>query len=299
MRFPRNLSADDVISNSHAGKVAVAVALVACAAMFLASSVFTVQSGTRSLVFSAGKLTSVAGEGLHFRIPVYQDIMNIPVTTLKADERAEAASSDLQVVRASISVNFHFDESKLAEIYQQTHFDVLERIIKPRIQESMKAVAAKHTAEELIVSRAVAKQEIDNILKAELQRYNIIVEDVQLTHFQFSPEFDRAIEAKQTEAQNALKAKNILERTKIESEERVVQAKAEAEALRVRAQAEAEALRVRSQAEAEAIRIQSEAIRNQGGTEYVHLRWIEKWNGQPPSVVSGEGASSFILNTAK
>ena len=298
MRAPR-VGGSDGASGRFNGKIVAVGILLVCAALFLAASVFTVQSGTRTLVFSAGKLTSVAGEGLHFKIPMYQKVMSIPVTTLKADEKAEAASSDLQVVRASISVNFHFDESKLAEIYQQTHFDVLERIIKPRIQESMKAVAAKHTAEELIVSRAVAKQEIDNILKAELQRYNIIVEDVQLTHFQFSPEFDRAIEAKQTEAQNALKAKNILERTKIESEESVVRAKAEAEALRVSAQAEADALRIRSQAEAEAIRIQSEAIRNQGGAEYVQLKWIEKWSGQPPQVVSGEGASSFILNTGR
>ena len=138
-------------------------------------------------------------------------------------------------------------------------------------------MSAKHTAEDLIVNRATAKQEIDNILKGDLARYHIMVEDVQLTHFQFSPEFNRAIEAKQTEAQNALKAKNILERTKIESEQRIAQAKGEAEA----------------------IRIQAEAIRSQGGAEYVQLKWIEKWNGEPPQVIAGQGASNFMLNLDK
>ena len=253
------------------------VAFVVCfiaVALFLWCSLYTVQSGTRKLVFSAGKLTSVSDEGLHLRLPIYQKVMSVPVTTQKTTDEAHAASSDLQVVAAGISINYHFDLDKLPDIYEQTHFMVEERIIKPRIQEALKAVAAKHTAEDLIVNRAVAKQEIDVMLKAALQPYYIIVEDVLLTDFQFSKEFDRAIEAKQTEAQNTQKARNILERTKIESEQRIVQAKAEAEA----------------------IRIQAEAIRSQGGAEYVQLKWIEKWNGEPPSVVSGEGASNFMLS---
>ncbi|MBR5950718.1 MAG: prohibitin family protein [Actinomycetaceae bacterium] len=251
---------------------------IALAALIVVSGfLFVVQSGTRSLVFSAGKLVAVAGEGLHFKIPLYQRVKNVPITTLKTEEEAEAASSDLQVVMAAVSINYHYDQEKLAEIYMQTHFDVDARIIKPRIQETLKAVSAKHTAEDLIVNRATAKQEIDALLKSSLLRYNIIVEDVQLTNFQFSPEFNRAIEAKQTEAQNTLKAKNVLERTRIESEQRIVQAKAEAEA----------------------IRIQAEAIRSQGGSEYVQLKWIEKWNGTPPHVLSSQGASNFMLNLDK
>lgn len=252
------------------------IAFVVCfivVALFLWCSLYTVQSGTRKLVFSAGKLTSVSDEGLHLRLPIYQKVMTVPVTTQKVTEKAHAASSDLQVVGAVISVNYHFPPDRLAEIYEQTHFAVEDRVIKPRIQETLKAVSAKHTAEDLIVNRAVAKQEIDIMLKSSLSDYHIVVEDVLLTDFQFSPEFDKAIEAKQTEAQNTQKARNILERTKIESEQRIVQAKAEAEA----------------------IRIQVEAIRSQGGVEYVQLKWIEKWNGMPPSVVSGEGASNFML----
>ena len=265
----------DMLKNLKTSQALLGVALVGILVYaILPSFVFTVQSGTRKLVFSAGKLTSVADEGLHFKIPIYQDTMTVPVTTLKVAEEGEAASSDLQVVQASISINYHFDPQKLAEIYAQTHFDVEDRIIKPRIQETLKAVCAKHSAEDLIINRATAKQEIDGILKNDLRRYNIAVEDVQLTQFQFSREFNRAIEAKQTEAQNALKAKNTLERIKIESEQRIVQAKGEAEA----------------------IRIQAEAIRSQGGAEYVQLKWIEKWNGQPPRVISGQGAAGFMLD---
>lgn len=242
--------------------------------IMLWSCVFSVQSGTRKLVFMGGEVVRVADEGYHLKIPFIESVKGVPVTTLKTEQQGSAASKDLQEVQASVSVNWHFEPTKLSEIYKQTHLDVEDRIIKPRIQETIKAVAAKHSAEDLIINRAIAKQEIDNQLKKDLSRYYIIIEDVQLTQFEFSKEFNKAIEAKQTEVQNVLKAKNVLERIKIESDQRIAQAKGEAEA----------------------IRIQAEAVRNQGGAEYVQLKWIEKWNGTPPTYVSGKGSENFMLN---
>ena len=110
------------------------------------------------------------------------------------------------------------------------------------------------------------------LLRKELAKYNVIVDDVQLVHFDFSPEFNKAIEAKQTEVQNALKAKNILDRIKIESEQKIVQAKAEAET----------------------IRIQTEAIKAQGGQEYVQLKAISKWDGKLPQTVTSDNAMLMI-----
>ena len=114
---------------------------------------------------------------------------------------------------------------------------------------------------------------LDSLLHQELAKYNIIVDDVQLVHFDFSPEFNKAIEAKQTEVQNALKAKNILDRTKIEAEQRIQQA----------------------QGEAEAIRIQAQAIQAQGGSEYVALKTVEKWDGKLPTVSGGNNMISIPL----
>lgn len=240
------------------------------------TSVFQIESGTKGLVFTNGSLNKVANEGLHFKVPFIQTIKKVDVTTQSVESpRLKSSSKDLQDVSSSINVNYRFDVNNLIEIYEQTRFDVDERIIKPRIQEVLKSVSAKYTAEELIQKRPQVKQEIDVILKEELAKYHVIVEDVQLTNFNFSETFNQAIEAKQTEVQNALKAKNILERTKIESEQRIVQANAEAEA----------------------IRIQAEAIRSQGGSEYVQLKWIEKWSGNTPLYISDSSNLISIPNT--
>lgn len=252
------------------GIAAAIAALFFIIAFFMA--VYTVDSGTRKIVLTAGEATSVSTEGLNFKVPFYQTTREVNIKTHKASQSARAASKDLQIVSSTISVNYHYNADKLIEIYETTGFDVEANIITPRIQETLKAVAARYSAEELITQREKAKGDIDAILKTDLARYNIIVEDVQLTEFNFSEEFNNAIESKQTEVQKYLKSKNILQRTKIEAEGRIAEARGEAEA----------------------IRIQAEAIQNNGGAEYVELKRIEKWDGKMPTYIAGE-ASNVML----
>lgn len=255
-----------------AGLVLLSIGLVVIVTLVF-GSFFTVDSGTRKIVLSAGEATAVAEEGLNFKIPFYQSTSEIDIKTHKASQRANAASKDLQIVSSTISVNYHYDSSKLIDIYKTTGFDIDESIIAPRIQETLKAVAARYSAEGLITNRQKAKNEIDVILKKDLAKYHLVVEDIQLTEFNFSEEFNAAIEAKQTEEQKTLKAEKIYQRTKIEAESRIAQATGEAEA----------------------IRIQAEAIQNNGGEEYVSLKWIEKWDGKAPEFVAGN-ASDIMLS---
>ena len=263
-----NLLTPKNIIKSIAGLIVFIILLVV-----LLKSFYQIESGTRGLVFTNGSLNSVADEGLHLKMPFFQSIKKIDVTTQSATvDKMSAASKDLQEVRAGVTVNYRYDVSKLTQIYEQTKFDIDTRILQPRVQEALKAVAAKYTAEELIVKRSQVKSELDILLRKELAKYNVIVDDVQLVHFDFSPEFNKAIEAKQTEVQNALKAKNILDRIKIESEQKIVQAKAEAET----------------------IRIQTEAIKAQGGQEYVQLKAISKWDGKLPQTVTSDNAMLMI-----
>lgn len=241
--------------------------------ILLYSSFFTVNSGTRKIVLTAGEATSVATEGLNFKIPLLQTTKTVNIKTLQVTQEARAASKDLQIVSSTISVNYHFDSSKLLQIYKTTGFEVNDSIVSPRIQETLKAVASQYSAEGLITQREKAKIAIDNVLKKDLAKYGIIIEAIQLTEFNFSDGFNESIELKQTEQQNTLKAENILQRTKIEADQRIAQA----------------------EGEAEAIRIQSNAITNNGGAEYISLKAIEKWDGKLPQVSSGD-SSGMILN---
>ncbi len=237
-------------------------AAVVVAILVLWSSFYTVTSGERAIVLRFGQVQSVEGDGLHFKLPMIETIKLVDVRTQKAESPANAGTRDLQSVETHVALNYHLNGDSLQDTYTRIGLDVESKIIDPRIQEVVKAVVARFSAEELLTKRDDVKTEIASGLRTSLAQYNIALEDIQITNFSFSRAFDSAIEAKQTAEQNALKAKNDLDRIKVEAQQKVAMA----------------------EAEAEAIKIQAQAIKEQGGAEYVQLKAIEKWNGVLPQV---------------
>jgi regulator of protease activity HflC (stomatin/prohibitin superfamily) len=249
--------------------------LVLIGILILWSSFYTVTSGERAIVLRFGQVQGVEKDGLHFKMPFIESIKIVDVRTQKAHSPATAGTRDLQSVQTEVALNYHLNGDSLADTYTRIGLDVENKIIDPRIQEVVKAVIARFSAEELLVKREDVKSEIASGLRSSLTAYNITVEDIQITNFAFSRAFDSAIEAKQTAEQNALKAKNDLDRIKIEAQQKIAMA----------------------EAEAKTIQIQAQAIKEQGGAEYVQLKAIEKWNGQLPQV-SGANTPFINLNHA-
>jgi regulator of protease activity HflC (stomatin/prohibitin superfamily) len=140
------------------------------------------------------------------------------------------------------------------------------------VQESVKAATAQFTAQELIELRPKVKDEIRRHLAERLHARHIVADDFSIVNFDFSDSYEQSVEAKQVAQQNALKAENDLRRIRVEAEQRIAQATAEAEA----------------------IRIQAEAIRSQGGSEYVQLQAIAKWDGHLPEQFVPGSAIPFL-----
>jgi len=125
------------------------------------------------------------------------------------------------------------------------------------------------------------KTKIDEMLHARLLERGIVMETTNLVNFDFSEEFNKAIEAKVTAQQVALKAENDLNRIKIEKEQTITQAEAAAQSIKLKADAEAYSLQViREQLEKNNVLIQYKSI--------------EKWNGNLPVYMMGGGAVPFI-----
>ena len=234
-----------------------------------------VGAGERGVVLNFGAVQdTVLDEGLHFRMPIMQKIAIMDVKVQKAVTDAASASSDLQDVTSSVALNYHVVPDKANVVYQTLGVEFKDRIIDPAIQEVMKAVSARYTAEELITKRAAVSEAMRENLAERLLNYNIAVDAVSIVAFSFSRVFTEAIESKQTAEQLALKAKRDLERIKIEAEQTVTAAKAEAESLRLqRANISKDLIELR--------KIEA------------NLKAIEKWNGILPQV-TGAGAVPFI-----
>jgi prohibitin 2 len=234
-----------------------------------------VGAGERGVVLNFGAVQdTVLDEGLHFRMPIQQKVAIMDVKVQKAVTDAASASSDLQDVTSSVALNYHVVPDKANVVYQTLGVEFKERIIDPAIQEVMKAVSARYTAEELITKRAAVSEAMRENLAERLLAYNIAVDAFSIVSFSFSKVFTEAIEAKQTAEQLALKSKRDLERIKIEAEQKITAARAEAESLRLqRANISPDLIELR--------KIEA------------NLKAIEKWNGILPQVTGG-GAVPFI-----
>ena len=261
----------------------------------IADSIHSVPPGHRGVMVTFGKVKEVnLGEGLQFKLPYVQEIIDMKVMLEKEEVQESAASSDLQEITTTLTVHFNIMPTDAWKVYQTMRKDYHGLLLRPVIQEDLKATTAKFTAEELVTTRAVLVQTLTEKLRESLAPYGIYVQTVNFVDFQFSQAFREAIEAKVTAEQDALKAKNILVRIEYEAQQKIIQAEADRNATIIAA--EGDARRVEISALAEAFRVTTEAnataeaimmITNQMTPEYARYLHLMQWDGKYPTTMLG------------
>jgi len=250
-----------------------------------------VPSGYRGVLLTWGKVEdTVFDEGLNFKVPFSQTVVMMNVQTQKAESIEATATKDLQEVSTTVAVNYKLDPLHVNEVYKDLRQDYVDRVIKPNIQESLKATTALFRAEELITKRAEVKQTFDSILAERLSIFNIQVIAVSLTDFQFSPSCSAAIDAKVTAEQQALVSKNELEKIRYEAQQQIIQAEAAKNATIARAEGDALAQILSANATAQSIQI----ITSQMTDEYAQYLWLIQWDGKLPAVYTKDGSGLII-----
>lgn len=253
------------------GKLIACIVIVLLLIILVFNSFTTVDAGHTGVVTTFGKVNdTVLQEGLHFKIPFVQQIIEVDNRVLKAEVQCSSASKDLQTVSSVIALNYRVSTASSANLYKNVGLDFQNTIVNPAIQECVKAITAKFTAEELITNRQTVGDQMRDILQQKIQPYGLNIEVFNIITFDFSEEFNAAIEAKQTAQQNALKAEQDLARIKVEAQQKIEQAKAEAEAYKLKSQQITDAM--------------------------ILIEYINKWDGKLPTVVS-DSNSMFDLST--
>ena len=248
------------------GKIA---ALVIVLLAVLVTFRFTVIDETqRGIVLHFGHYTETYEPGLHIYNGITTSVVKIQVSTQLEETSIEAGSRDLQQVNVATNVNYHPLASKVGDIYSRFGCSYVETILQPKIKETITGVTAQYVPEEMLQKREEIRSRMERELRAKLDSAgaNIVIAGLTITSFNFSNSFNAAIEAKQVAEQEALREKNVLEKIKYQNEQRVAKAKADSAT----------------------ITLQMNALKKQSGKDYLMLKWIEKWNGQLPSVVADE-----------
>ena len=195
------------------------------------NSVYTVQGGHRAVIFNrlTGMKEGSYGEGLNFNIPWFERPVIFDVRTRPVNLQTLTGSKDLQMVTIAIRVLHKPNPNQLVWIYRMLGVNYDERVLPSIMNECAKAVVARYNANELLTKRDAVSKEISFDLQRRAGNFNIILDDVAITHLAFSPEYARAVEAKQVAQQDAERAKYIVLGAQQEKLTIITKARGEAE----------------------------------------------------------------------
>lgn len=242
--------------------------------LLLLSSFFViVNAGERGVWMRFGKVQAqVLDEGLHVVIPLVDTVQKLSVRVQSQEISAEASSKDLQEVYTDVALNWHIVPQEANLVFQEVGDEqaIVLRIISPAVEEVLKAVMAKYTAEEIITRRGEVKAGVDELLTTRLKPYHIEVDDISLVHVHFTNRFSDAVEAKQIAEQDAKRAEFVALKASKEAEAKVNLAKGEAEAQRL--------------------------LKETLTPELLQKQAIEKWNGSLPLVMGNDTNKVLDIN---
>ena len=249
--------------NLNYKKLAPTVLIGLIALIVLFSSTVVVDAGHTGVVLTLGKVEDkVLSEGMHLKIPFVQKVVQIDNRIVKLDVDTEAFSKDLQTVDTTLAINYRIDANKSYYVFKNIGSNYENILIVPAVNEVLKAITSKYTAEESVSNRALISEGLVQGLNSKLNASGLYVTDVNIIDFDFSEAFIQAIEEKQVAQQQLLKAET-------EKQTAITNAQAQAEAIKIKAEAEAEANKVLAQSLTK---------------EIIEYNKIQKWNGQLPQV---------------
>jgi regulator of protease activity HflC (stomatin/prohibitin superfamily) len=254
--------------------IALQIALAILVIVLFFGSWFVVNVGEVGVTFN--RITGVTAshqQGLHFKIPILVSFTKFDVKTQKIDIKAISASKDLQEVTFELAINFHLQYDRVDQLYMRVGQDYVNKVINPAVEETIKSAAAKFPVERIIVDRHLLREEMMDTLKTRLANYDIVTEAVNIIDIDFTQEFNAVVEQKQIEEQKIKTA---------EYQRR-----------------QAEELKQKSILEAEAEARKQQLLRESVSEKVISLKWIEKWDGKLPQIITGKDGVMMMLPASK
>ena len=258
---------------------------------------YTIDATERGVLLRNGAFVETVQPGLHFKLPLIENIYRIDMQThTQTWDKMEAYSSDQQPANLRVSVTQHVAPDKVAEMYSRFGGDLkaaVSRLIGPHVMEKTKVVFGQYTAARAISERAKLNLDASTALTAAIAYDPVfILESVQIEDISFSADYIRSVEDRMRAEVEVQKLQQNLAREKVQAEIAVTQAKGRADSVRAEAQAQADAITRRGNAEATAIKARADALAS--NQNLVALTQAEKWDGKLPATMVPGGAVPFI-----
>ena len=243
-----------------------------------------VGNGKVAVVTRFGKAQDETLEaGFHVK-PFFNTLHPMSIKTKTMQTALSAFSSDIQQVNTTVTLNYNIDKTNAVTLYREVGSGYEKTLMAPRVQEDVKIVFSRYTAENLVQKRDLLSTEILELLQEYLAPYGINVTAVAIEDIDFTDAFTNAVEAKQVATQEKLTAQTQQERLTMEAEAQAeretIAAQAKAERDRIAAEAEAYAIKTKAEAEAEA-NAKVAASLSDALIDYVRA---QAWDGKLPTI---------------
>ena len=276
--------------NKFAPVIGVVLALV----FIITSCVSYVPTGYTGIVTTFGKVhENTLDAGIAFHLP-WQNVVKMDNREQRVPFQLAAFSKDIQQVDVQGSLNYNIDKATAMNLYRDVGTEYPTILINPRVQEDVKIIIAKYTAENLIENRQNAADAIYELLKSELAPKGINVISLAVENIDFTDAFESAVEAKQVATQEKQKAKTQQEQQTMEEEQKAerarIAAQAQADVEKINADAEAYALKVKAEAESEANKKLNASLTEQ----LINYNQILKWDGKLPTFIGGDSTMPIL-----
>jgi regulator of protease activity HflC (stomatin/prohibitin superfamily) len=244
----------------------------------------SVDTGHVGVVKTFGKVEDYTFDsGFHLKAP-WNSVTQINNQVQKTTIELPCFSKDIQEVNTTYTVNYQIAKGNAQNLYRDIGVNYLDTVVNPTIQETVKTIIAKYSAEDLIGKRAIVAAEIEELLRTNLQKYNIDVSSTAIENMDFTDSFTNAVEAKVVAEQQKIQAKTEQERLTMEAEKAAERAQIEATAQaavdKTKAEAAAKIAEIQAEADAKVAEISANAAEYQGKKEAaIALQRLASING--------------------
>jgi regulator of protease activity HflC (stomatin/prohibitin superfamily) len=153
-----------------------------------------------------------------------------------------------------------------------------ENVIKAKLKSALALTVSKYNPIEVYSNkRQNIQDEVFEKMKKDIQSYHLALNQVDVREVYYNPEYETAINAKKLEEQKVL---TLIEVTR-QKREQEIQAGIDKNIAILKAEGEAKALQIKGQS----------VVNN---PKIVELEWVNKWNGQLPTYMLGNGQNTLI-----
>ena len=285
------------------GAAGLAVAGLLLILLYIISPFYTVGEYERTVVTRFGQFHSLAGPGLHFRIPFVNGLETFPIGIQRMQkDHLNTYTVDNQELDALVTLNYRIPESEVRRVFT-TNRDYranLESFMIDRFKREM----GKINITQVAAHRGDVALAVQKSLETEaLALFGISVVDFQINDIRYTEQYRKAVDAAAIAKAKVEQSEQERRQAEVVAQRQKIQAEGEANAVReqARGKADGELLLATAQAkgkelvglaEAKALEAQGQALRS--NASLIQLEVAKRWSGNLPVNMYGSAPLPFL-----